>query len=272
MGIIERIGQWKIQQLQRAVARSPGSAKAWSRLHNYCLQHGRETVFAGFCQEVLRHQPDNRQAWSFLGLEDNSERRVFVKELARLHPDDERIWEQLDALLGEQDSAELIEFCERLVQERPQTLPAWTRLARTHKSQGRQPQVLNACLHLLQLNPGDAQTWCNLADAYAAKRKHTEAIAAYQKSLSLKPNSIKALNSLGNVYQQQGRHLEAVGMFEKAVKLNPDDATPWVWLCMAYTELGEIKKATEAIARVNRKMPLMGAMLREELAAKQPSP
>ncbi|MGD0650878.1 MAG: hypothetical protein ABSA97_07035 [Verrucomicrobiia bacterium] len=56
--------------------------------------------------------------------------------------------------------------------------------------------------------------------------------------------------------------------YEKAILLNRDDATPWVWPCLAYVEMGERQKAQEAVRKVEKRLPLVASMLAEELSQK----
>jgi cytochrome c-type biogenesis protein CcmH/NrfG len=266
------ITDWCIKQQQRNIQRYAHDSRAWSKHHNYCVQKGREAQFVAFCQEMIRQQPTNRQGWSFLALalKEPPVLLAFCRELVQLHPGEETLWTRLDDAIGKkEDDPELIAFCEQIIEQDADNLPAWMRLARAYKVQNRQLQLAAACHQILRIKPDDIQTWVNLGDACASSSQYTEAISAYQKALQLRPSFVKALYGLGNVYQQQNRPRDAADMYEKAVKLNPDDSTPWVWLCMAYTELGEFTKAEELIHKVEKKVPLMAQLLKDELAQKR---
>jgi tetratricopeptide (TPR) repeat protein len=128
--------------------------------------------------------------------------------------------------------------------------------------------LIATCFVLLTSRPGDAQTWCNLADAYAARCKYDDAVNAYEKAIALKPNFVVAWNNLGNVYHLQAQYDRAVQAYQKAISINSGDATPWVWLCLAYAEMGKPREAHEAVAKVEKRLPLVASMLSEELAEK----
>jgi tetratricopeptide (TPR) repeat protein len=132
------------------------------------------------------------------------------------------------------------------------------------KTEAKHADLVSACLQAIRLKP-DAQTWLNLADGYAAQFKFDEAISAYEKALTLKPNFLVALNGLGCVLHTQGRYEEAIGIYLKATRLNTVDATPWVWLTLAYIQLGQRPKAQDALARVKKTLPLVAEMLTAEL-------
>ena len=104
--------------------------------------------------------------------------------------------------------------------------------------------------------------------SYAARCKYDDAIAAYEKAIALKPNFVGAWNNLGNVHHLQAQYDKAVQAYQKAISLNPTDATPWVWLCLAYAEMGKPKEAREAVLKVEKHLPLVASMLSEELAEK----
>jgi tetratricopeptide (TPR) repeat protein len=140
------------------------------------------------------------------------------------------------------------------------------RLTQAYKKQGKYPELIATCLTLLTVRPGDAQTWCNLADAYAARCKYSDAIDSYEKSIALKPNYVVAWNNLGNVHHLQGHYEKAVEAYQKAISINSGDATPWVWLCLAYAEMGKPKEARAAVEKVEKRLPLVASMLNEELA------
>jgi tetratricopeptide (TPR) repeat protein len=139
------------------------------------------------------------------------------------------------------------------------------RLATFYKKHAKYADLIAVCQEIIQLRPDDAQAWCNLGDSHAARNRFDEAVAAYEEALKRKPNYVVAWNNLGNVHHLQGRYEEAVRAYEKAIALNRDDATPWVWLCMAYVEMGEHKKAEEAVLKVQKRLPLVANMLNEEL-------
>ena len=77
-----------------------------------------------------------------------------------------------------------------------------------------------------------------------------------------------AWNNLGNVHHLQAQYDKAVQAYQKAISINSADATPWVWLCLAYAEMGKQKEAREAVQKVEKRLPLVASMLTEELTEK----
>jgi tetratricopeptide (TPR) repeat protein len=70
------------------------------------------------------------------------------------------------------------------------------------------------------------------------------------------------------VHHLQAQYDEAIQAYQKAISINASDATPWVWLCLAYAEMGKPKEAYEAVKKVEKCLPLVASMLTEELAEK----
>jgi superkiller protein 3 len=266
----EFLANWRLHRSQQALENAPEDAKAWSKLYGLYLERDKANEFIGFCRETLMRQPDNQQAWKFLRLAgtnqvSDGESLTFVRDIVRLHPDCERAWTQLDLEFEKIDNpVEWVGFCREIVSGHPNNMHAWSRLMRQLKSEAKHADLISACLHAIRLKP-DAQTWLNLADAYAAQCKFDEAISAYEKALELKPNFLVALNGLGCVLHTVGRYEEAVGIYLKAAELNKGDATPWVWLALAYMQLGQRQRAQDAILKVKNPLPMVAEMLNAEM-------
>jgi superkiller protein 3 len=264
------LANWRRHRSQLALEKAPENPKVWSKLYGLYLEQDKASEFIGFCRETLMRQPDNQQAWTFLRMAGASqvtdvEAVAFVRDVVRLHPDCERAWAQLDLASEKlENPAEWVAFCREIVGAHTNNMHAWSRLMRQLKSEAKHADLVSACLQALRLKP-DAQTWLNLADAYAAQCKFDEAISAYEKALELKPNFLVALNGLGCVLHTVGRFEEAVGIYLKATNLNKGDATPWVWLALAYIQLGQNQRAQEAIAKVRKPLPMVAEMLNNEL-------
>ena len=261
---------WTLHRCQRAVEKSSADAKRWSKLYGAYADQNTTAEFIHFCREFLQRSPDCQEAWKFLrmageGQVSDVEGLEFIRDVVRQHPDCERVWTQLDMESEKLESpAEWIALCREIVSRHPNNMHAWSRLMRELKSEAKHADLVSACLQAIRLKP-DAQTWLNLADAYAAQSKFDEAITAYEKALELKPNFLVALNGLGCVLHTLGRYEEAVGIYLKATRLNQGDATPWVWLALAYLQLGQHQKTQDAIAKVKKSLPMVAEMLNGEL-------
>ncbi len=268
----EFFASWSLHRCQRAVDKSPDDAKRWSKLYGAYVDQNKAAEFITFCREFLQRRPDNQQAWKFLrmaseGLVTGVEATEFTRDVVRQHPDCERAWTQLDVEFEKSESpAEWVALCREVVSRHPNNMHAWSRLMRELKTGAKHADLVSACLHAIRLKP-DAQTWLNLADAYAAQSKFDEAISAYEKAIQLKPNFLVALNGLGCVLHTVGRYEEAVGIYLKSTKLNQDDATPWVWLALAYMQLGQRQRAEDAIVKVKNALPMVAEMLTAELGS-----
>jgi superkiller protein 3 len=264
------LANWLIQRTQKAVVQSPDDAKAWSKLYGLHVDQQDLGGFLEFCRFILRRHPQSQPAWKFLrmageGQVSATDSLQFAREIVRLHPDSERAWSNLD-LESEKvkDSTAWIAFCREIANHHPNNMHAWSRLMRELKHEAKHADLVSACLHAIKVKP-DAQTWVNLAEAYAAQCHFDEAITAYEKALDLKPDFLVALNGLGCLYHTKGFLDDAILYYQRATRLRKDDATPWVWLALAYLQKGEAEKAREAIAKVKSTLPLVATMLTEEL-------
>ena len=70
------------------------------------------------------------------------------------------------------------------------------------------------------------------------------------------------------MHHLQAQFDKAIEAYQKAISINSGDATPWVWLCLAYAEMGKRKEAYDAVKKVEKCLPLVASMLTEELAEK----
>ncbi len=266
----EFFASWSLHRCQRAVEKSPDDVRRWSKLYGAYADQNKAAEFIAFCREFLQRRPESQQAWKFLrvaseGLVTDVEAVEFARDVVRQHPDCERAWTQLDVAFEKlEGAAEWVALCREVVNRHPNNMHAWSRLMRELKTGAKHADLVSACLHAIRLKP-DAQTWLNLADAYAAQSKFDEAISAYEKAIQLKPNFLVALNGLGCVLHTVGRYEEAVGIYLKATKLNQDDATPWVWLALAYMQLSQRQRAEDAIVKVKKALPMVAEMLTAEL-------
>lgn len=265
------LGNWLMNRAQKAVDLSPDDAKAWSKLYGMYVEQQDPAGFIEFCREFIRHQPGGQQSWKFLrmaseGQVSAADAMEFAKEIVRLHPGCDRAWTSLDGEFEKgQDTTEWVAFCREIANHHPNNMFAWSRLMRELKHEAKHADLVSACLHAIKIKP-DAQTWVNLAEGYSAQNKLDEAITAYEKALELKPDFLVALNGLGCIYQTKGFLNEAITFFQRATKVRKDDATPWVWMALAHMQLGELQKARDAIGKVKTMLPLVAAMLSEELS------
>lgn len=263
---------WLIESKKKAIQKNPDDAKAWSKLFSIFVEQNNSADFLAICRESIRRHPASQQPWKYLhmaseGQISQSDSLAFCQTVVREHPECERAWSQLDMESEKLTNAgaEWVSFCREIVAHHPNNMYAWTHLMRELKHDAKNADLVSACLQAIKLKP-DAQTWLNLADAYAAQSKFDEAITSYEKALELKPDYLVAMNGLGCVYHTQGRYEDAILLYQRATRVRKDDATPWVWLALAYMQIGELQKARDAISKVKTALPLVATMLLEELS------
>ena len=107
--------------------------------------------------------------------------------LAEENPSD-KILRQLIALYNNDQIRTVIQECDRLTKEFPQSFLLWNLLGAAFKAQG----------------------------------KLEEAIAAYKKALLIKPDYADAHNNIGVALKDQGKPDEAIAAYNKALLIKPD--------------------------------------------------
>ena len=115
--------------------------------------------------------------------------QLKLGSLAGEKPSDE-ILHQLIALYNKGQIRTVIQECDRLTKEFPQSFLLWNLLGAAFKAQG----------------------------------KPDEAVAAYNKALLIKPDYADAHNNMGNALRDQGKPEEAIAAYNKALLIKPDYA------------------------------------------------
>jgi adenylate cyclase len=87
-------------------------------------------------------------------------------------------------------------------------------------------------------------------------RRYEEALEEYDRALRLDPlNTVCTMQQIGTTYFMMGRFEESISACEKAIEQNPSHLASHVTLAMAYSELGKVDKAGEAVAEVLKISP-----------------
>lgn len=160
------------------------------------LERGDPTSAEALLQRVTRDDPQNHDAWLFLGIARNE--------------------------LGDTRGAlEAFTTCTRL---RPEAPHGWTNLGITH---ARRNDLLEAARHLVKartIDPSDLTTRLNIGLVfYKLRNKMLEALGEFEHVLDADPSLADAWHHLGMVFMEFQQKTHALFCFEKARALGFDD-------------------------------------------------
>ncbi len=162
--------------------------------------------------------------------------------LAGENPSDE-ILHQLIALYNKGQIRTVIQECDRLTKEFPQSFLLWNLLGAANNAQGKLEEAIAAHNKALLIKPDFAEAHNNIGAAFQSQGKFEEASAAYNKALLIKPDYARAHYNLGITLQELGRLEDAVASYRKAIALIPDYAEAHYNLGNTLQELGRSKDA-----------------------------
>lgn len=86
-------------------------------------------------------------------------------------------------------------------------------------------------------------------------------IEQFSKIVEIDPKDVDSWSMLGRLYQISNNSVEAEKAFQKAIELDPDDEDSLTGLALVYGGLGDNKRATELLERVNSKNPSMRSLM-----------
>ena len=132
--------------------------------------------------------------------------------LAGKNPSDETL-NQLIALYNKGQIRTVIQECDRLTKEFPQSFLLWNLLGATNNAQGKPDEAIAAYNKALLIKPDYAEVHNNMGNALRAQGKPDEAIAAYNKALLIKPDSAEAHRNLSALkkYTYSDPHIVQMG-------------------------------------------------------------
>jgi len=143
--------------------------------------------------------------------------------LAGENPSDE-ILHQLAALYNKGQIRTVIQECDRLTKEFPQSFLLWNLLGAANNAQGKFEEAIAAFNKALLIKPDYADAHNNMGVVLKEQGKLDEAIAAYNKALLIKPDFAEAHNNMGAANNAQGKFEEAIAAYNKALLIKPDYA------------------------------------------------
>ena len=157
------------------------------------LQAGRLAQADHACQEVLKRNPQEPQAWYFRGV-------IAYKG---------------------QKYAEAVAFLQETLRLEPRNAQGWRALAGVHMAMEAFSAAAAAYSRAIEINPADAGGYFNLGIALEAVQDPVAAVQAYGQALQLQPSHWKAAFNRGLACQKLGDHPGAVASYDQVLHINP---------------------------------------------------
>lgn len=90
------------------------------------------------------------------------------------------------------------------------------------------------------------------AEASVKAGKYSDAVALLQKVVQRSPGDADAWNYLGYADRKLGKYPDSLAAYEKALAINPDHRGAIEYLGELYLQTGDVPKAKEQLARLDR--------------------
>lgn len=130
------------------------------------------------------------------------------------------------------------------------------RLGRAILLESHNPDALNQATEQFQselkLNPEDGACDFQLGQIAEVQGNRAEAEKYFKKAIDLSPNFTQALIALGKLHTQAKEYPEAIALLSRAVQLQPVNETAHYALLTAYRDSGQMDKAKEEKATLDR--------------------
>lgn len=169
-------------------------------LHTALEHHraGRLADAEGLYRQVLAADPNNADAWHFLGV---------LAHQARKH-----------------ETA--ADYIGRAIALRPEIAAFHSNLGEVYLAQGRLGDAEASYRRALAIVPQFADALYNLGNLLLAESRLEEALATYEQALRVRSGFAPLHNNLGIVLAGLGRYDQALVRFEESLRLAPDYASP----------------------------------------------
>ena len=122
---------------------------------------------------------------------------------------------------------EMLDSCNRAIENRPQFVEAWNCLGLALQELKRYEEALKAYDQVVKLQPDFYEAWNNKGESLLSLRRSQEALAAFDKAILYNLDYLFAWNNRGNALFQLQRYPEAIAAYSRAIGINPN--YPYAW-------------------------------------------
>ena len=182
------------------------------------LQDGELEAAEGFCELILKNDPESAVAWGLLGL----------------------------VMMLQNRGDEALPAFERSIKIDKTNGTTWMNYGSLLSYIGRLNDAESALIQSTTLDPNNYAVWFLLGNVYKLTNRPKLAEDAYRKAIELKPSDEASWSNLGFALYDQKLYQDAEKMFRKAIELNPRYAFPWRGLGYAFAKRKQFKDAAHA--------------------------
>jgi tetratricopeptide (TPR) repeat protein len=245
-------------------------------------------------RQVLQAEPNNADAWCFLGAVCQAQGKITeaepnLRRAAQLLPSHPTAANLLGIVLAQQGKLEDAAACfQAFLRYQPADAGVRNNLGLVRLHQGRLHEAMGDFQQALRLQPNNADAHANLGVVENKLGRVDEAIASFQRALQLKPDLVSVREHLNRALQhqagmnpsrgrpaaaqhqapaaqahyqsamayiQQGQLAQAVGAFRQALQLHPDYFDAHHNLATVYFLQGQYETAVDAYQQALRLKP-----------------
>lgn len=192
----------------------------YGRYLNYMSQYtAAEMAF----RQSVEIDPNNRQAWEFLGY-------VLGSELCH--------YEEAEAAYR------------KAIEINPKKATYWNNIGAVMQSLKRYEEAEAAYRKAIEIKPRKALYWDNLGNALVDLKRYEEAEAAYRKAVEIDSENHNYWRNLGDVLQEIGRYTDAKDAYLHSTEIAPNSTLIWNNLGnLLYDHLDQRDEAERAYRR-----------------------
>ena len=156
---------------------------------------------------------------------------------------------------------------EAVIEEYPETVPAWIGLGDAHSGLKEWQEAEPSYAEAARLEPSNFDAQYGHGTSLQVLSRHNDALAAFHRALVLRPDSADAAMGLGTTYLLMGAPAQAVPFTRRAVAINNNDGRHWIALGAALEGSGDDEGALRAYINASETMDITPQLLRNLLNA-----
>lgn len=172
-----------------------------------------------------------------------------------------------DRLIDEGEYRDAIALFESVIEEHPETVPAWIGLGDAHAGLKEWQEAEPSYAEASRLEPANYEAQFGHGTSLQVLSRYGDALAAFHRALVIRPDSANAAMGLGTTYLLMGAHEQAVPFTRRAVAIDATDGRSWVALGVALEGTGDDESALAAYISASEHMNVSPQLLRNLLNA-----
>jgi tetratricopeptide (TPR) repeat protein len=217
-----------VQSWEQVLRINPDERDANLALGLYCCRQGDLNRAVSFYQRGLQinsHDADLALGVACYKLGDLNNAAVFYQRALQIDPTDATTLNGLGSVLADQKQfAPAIEYYRNALRLNPNYVSAYVNLGTALSEIGRNDEALEQYREALKLAPDNPEIHNGLGGILFLQGRSNEAIQECQQALAINPDYVYALRNLGSILAAQGRYDEAIPCLERALRVEPANA------------------------------------------------